>query len=185
MGCMIEAARRDIFYGQLSFFAFILISIFLEPQSLTVNHGLSFFGINKSTLLPYGLGLVSSGWFTYRAAAALAHGNNVARRLGNGLLSLLIPMVGILLTPYSVSPLIGDLHELFGAILFLLQLGLAIWLVVATRREPIPILLVGLQILGGIIAWVSLNDTWLLEIQGQLLFQAAFGVLLVRVLADF
>lgn len=175
-------AERFFLYGQSSFFGLIALSILLRPDSLTVNHGLSFFGVEPATILPYAFALLLCGWFVFRTAQVLSSEPGVSQAAAIWLMALLPPLLGILLTPYSINPTFGDLHELFGTILFLLQLVLVGWLLVVAQRDWLAYLLMAGQIIGGVVALLSLNNSLMFEIQGQLVFQFGFTLSVARFL---
>src|SRR5439155_19267890 len=84
-----------------------------------------------------------------------------------------------LATPDTVNSVFFWAHDLASTLLFLFQLGFAIWLVRSVWRTRVSVVLVLLQFLGGLVAMFSQLQLIPLLGLGILVFQLSFGILLV------
>ncbi|MGA3150147.1 MAG: hypothetical protein ABSD10_00805 [Candidatus Saccharimonadales bacterium] len=170
---------RYLAYSQAVFFAAVLLCIAIAPASLAANTGLSYFGVREKTVLIYGIGLILSAYFILKALrfAPKVPGMWPVTR---GLRLLPPLMAGVAITPYSIDNWFDWIHHALGITLFSLQLLIAIWLVARSFRDWLNWLLLAAQFAGGIISLIYLAPSHGLLIQGQLIFQAAFGILLFR-----
>ena len=90
-----------------------------------------------------------------------------------------ILLIGLVLTPHT---LVDPIHMAIGATLFSLQLLLSIWFLAKIDRSWQSIGLVLLEFFWGVASFYYLLKPHGLLLQGQLIFQIAFGVLLIRIL---
>jgi hypothetical protein len=178
-----HTAVRYLALAQLWFLVLILVCFALQPQALTANDGLSYFGVHWQTIIPFGLACTLAGFFTLRAADTLPPARWPLGLVAQVLRVSGLLLAGILFTPYSIGPIFDSIHRLFGTVLFLSQLGLAGWLSLRGRLSVFNALLLLLQFTGGVLAYLSLNDWLPFEVLGQLLFQAAFGLLIIRLVS--
>ena len=173
---------RDILLGQLCLYAGLTICVMLKPDGLSVNDGISYFGIYRETLLPYLFGLLGAAYFSVRATTQLPAEMTLLRRAFK-VYALLI--VGIVITPYAVAKWVDYLHIAFGSALFSLQLLLSCWLVWRLHYAWWSIVLVLVELVSGIAALRYLRPAHGLLFQSQVIFQLAFGTLLVLGLQRF
>src|ERR1035438_7489807 len=123
--------RQSIKLFSIGLSLFVLgltICVLLKPAGLRVNSGISYYGNYRLTLIPYVIAIAGYGFFNLSLTGCIK-----ARELWPlkysfyifALLSLII-----VITPYSVSAFLSDIHSIVGTILFVLQLLLSGWLVV-------------------------------------------------------
>lgn len=174
--------KRYLVYSQIVIYATFLICIALMPSSLAANSGLSYFGVHRLTIVPFGFGMLLGSYFIMRASHYLA---STAKWLNLALRGIALLIVGIIVTPYTFDGWFDVAHRTFGISLFSLQLLLALWLVMFNKRSWMNYGLLALQIAGGLVSLVYLNPTHGYLIQGQLLFQMAFSAILLRNTAGF
>lgn len=169
-------AVRYIIRSQLVLYAGLLVCIALLPAGLHTNDGISYYGIFERTLIPYTLALGGAAYFAWLAADKLTRPELRYVRFSLFLYTLLV--VGIMLTPYSLGRWFDYLHTTFGSALFSLQLLLSFWLVWRLRTWWAWALAV-VELVAGIFSAAYLSPKTGLLLQSQLLFQLAFGALLL------
>lgn len=172
-------AIGDLVKGQLCLFGGMTLCLLRRPEGLYANHGISYFGVQWDTVSLYAIGLVGVATFTRRGLRSVAFALPTpgrVRRIADGFALL---VYGVIVTPYTVSPVVSWLHRGLGSALFVLQLALASRLVIWTRDRPAAVFLL-IQFIGGILAaaYVLRDEGYLVE--AQLLFQLGFGVVVVR-----
>lgn len=180
-----QSFRRYLTYSQIAIYAAFLICIALEPSSLGANSGLSYFGVHRLTIIPFGFGMLLGSYFIMRASHYLTAMTRAARWLNLALRGIALLVVGIVITPYTFGGWFDVAHRTFGITLFSLQLVIALWMIIFNKRSWLNYGLIGLQIVGGLISLVYLNPTHGYLIQGQLLFQMAFSAIILRNSASF
>ncbi len=173
-------AVRYLLYAQLSFFGFLLIAIFMTPEAFDNNHGLSYYGEHVATAIPYGLGFLLAGFFLTKAASTLPTNPQPFKVLAKGIEVVVILMIAVFLTPDTISTFFNWAHYIAAASLFIVELGLAIWLVVGWQRDWLVVGLLAIQFMAGITAMLSQLHVIYYLSEGILLFQLAFGLLLIH-----
>src|SRR5256885_14740567 len=124
----------------------------MRPDGLGANSGVSYYGVHRDTVLPYTIAVVGSALLTYRGLRTAAVATPSPRLLRGSANSLAALSFGIAATPYSVSGLFDWLHTIFGAALFILQLGIAIQLLRWTDGDLMTACLLAAQCVGAVIA---------------------------------
>lgn len=186
MKIMHSVDSHYITYSQVCLYLGLFICVFLKPQGLTINDGISYYGVFRLTILPYCFGLLGASFFCLKFAMKLKRSDLITVKYALSGIGLLI--VGVVLTPYTLSTFVANLHEACGAILFVTQLLLSGWLIVHLRYNSRVIALSLLELLAGIICFIYLipKNGYLFE--SQVVFQLCFGVLamysLPRLLAN-
>lgn len=175
-------AARYVTYGQLIFFVTVGVCVALLPRVAAHHGGLSRFDIHKATFVPYTLGLLLTAYFLMRAARALAGKTRTLRILTEALVALAALVVGVSLTPYSLSTLVDWAHVAASAALFFGELLLAFWLVLAHDRDRLNLVLLVILVVAAFAAFLSELGAADRLFGGELLAQAAFSVMLVRCL---
>jgi hypothetical protein len=168
-----------VVYGLTLAAVMLTVCILIRPQSLRVNYGFSYLGVNTNTILPYAVALLGAAFCMWRASELLADSDH-SLIIGPAMKVMAVQLIGLLVTPYTrfAAP-----HELFGSTLFLVQLGLAFlaikWLGGSDRRIP---LLTGIMILSGLAAAYYIPQSRGFELQAQVVWQLAFWVLFIKLL---
>ena len=182
---MLRRPHRAALYvlaSQVCFFAMLAVCIPLAPRAIRHHLGVSYFGTNPTTVPAYVIGLLLTGYFLVKAAHALPQHAAPFRTLSEILLILAILVVGVCLTPYSVDAVFDWAHVTASMVLFIVELGLAIWLVVGPCRGTRAAGLLAFQVGGALIAFLSELRIVHHMLLGETLTQLAFGALLVRCL---
>jgi hypothetical protein len=173
-------ARRLLLQAQLAFWACVLLCFVVAGGGLSDNRGLSFYGGRWSTIVPWAIGFALLSILVLRAAEAL---DGEDRALATCLRINVALLLAILLTPDTVDQVFYAAHIVASIALFCFQAGVGLWLVRRTRAAPVLQLYV-LQIAGGVVAGLS-QLQWLdLLSPGIVVFQVAFGALLVTATAE-
>ncbi len=169
-----------LIYGHLSFYFFVLLSILLVPSGVLTNNGLSYYGTLRLTLPLFVLAVVSASFFIILAVSLLPKGDRFFQMFETFLFVVICLLLAVVATPYSLSPFFYKLHKVFAWALFMTQGGMGVWLTLYTyqRKRDFFWLLVKAAALG--IGFLSLNHIVPLLIVGQLLYEIAFGFILVR-----
>lgn len=170
----------DLAWGQACLYAGLLLCVVMRPDGLGANGGVSYFGVHRDTVLPYTIALVGSGLLTCRGLRAAAIATPSPRFLRSAASALAALSFGIALTPYSLSGLFDWLHTIFGAVLFILQLAIAVQLFRWTDGDLVAAYLLAAQCAGAVIAAIFVLPKEGFLIHGEVAFQIAFGALMIR-----
>lgn len=172
-------AALYIKYALMAAVFFLAVSIFIRPSGFTANDGISYYGVYKTTIVPYALAFLLSAIFYWRAASALPAKPTPYKYLSVSLEIVAVLIVGLLLSPASV---LEPLHITIGSILFSFQLLVSIWLIVISQPVWPNINYVLIELFSGIAAlyYFPKHLGWLL--QAQVIFQLAFGLLVIKVI---
>lgn len=177
---MPRKVTSDLARGQACLYGGMLLCVAIRPSGLGANSGISYYGVHRETVVPYTVALVGSSLLTFRGLRAAAESESAPPRLRRSANSLAAAGVGIALTPYSLNSVFDWLHTMLGAALFTLQLVFALQLLRWIEGGLLSSLLLIGQFAAGVFSgfYVFSKDGFLM--QGELAFQLAFGVLLIR-----
>ncbi len=151
--------------------------VLIKSRGLTINDGISYYGTLLVTIAPYCFGLVGSAYFCWRGTCQL--NQDLLKPARYVLVAIAALTVGIVLTPYTLNAFVSDLHEAIGSTLFVLQLLLSGWFIVRLRYRLELIALTVLEFAAGVACLIWLNPKHGYLIEGQIVFQIAFGILLL------
>lgn len=173
------SAYRNAVASQLTFVLSFGICIAILPRSLFVNQGLSYFGNFANTIIPYYIGLLGSAFFVFRVAQSLPK-KSISLTIRYFLITFVVCIIGLALTPSMYSLAVGNAHKFFGALLFILQIILSMWFTFSLRPNATNYLLMIIMFGAGIASatYVLPPHGWSLE--SQAIIQLAFGILLIR-----
>ena len=161
--------------ARLSFFIFIIPCIFLAPQIFRQDLGISNYGVNPVTIIPYSLGFLSSITFLILASNSLIKKSGRLRIQAAWLLrAAAFLQLTLLVIPDSKNSLIRYTHVGVGMTLFVSEFVIALWLILRTNLSSWNNLVITVQAIAGISAFFSLGHSLSLEAPSQLLFQLAF-----------
>lgn len=175
---MNHKALTYVLMGQFVFFSCLIICSLLAFNSTLESRGVSYFGINPRTVVPYMLGFLGTAWLCRKAALALPNLKH-KKRLQRMLSLMAIGMVGVAITPYSVATWVFAIHVCFATIVFLAEMFITLWLTFWVASNVVSVLLFGLQTAAAIVSALSLEFIHILNYMflGQVFCQAAFVVL--------
>lgn len=172
-------AARTVSYGVAAAAALFAVCILIRPQGLGADNGLSYYGDFKTTIIPYSLAFFAAAYSYLEAARYVKDGRGFAGNLALALRAMAALMVGLLVTP---SSLVNPIHTFMGTTLFSLQLAVSMWLLLKFFKDWQTTLLVAMMWLSGLAALYYLPRSQGLLLQTQVVFQLAFGLLLIRTL---
>jgi hypothetical protein len=172
---------RLIAAAQLSFFACLAICIALRPQFLKAEAGFSNYGVHRIVFIPYSIAFLGCSLLTFAAAHSMQKKNVLQKRFAGTLtlLACLFLLVLFSTYPYRINTTLRDIHIVVSAILFIVELGMSVWLSIYVYRGFVTTLLLFVQLLGFAWAILSLADVVHLLFVGQLLAGLSFGALLI------
>ena len=180
-----SASARALFVAQVGFLLALAVCILMDSRGLHDNHGWSYYEEHGRTFLPYLLGF---GWLVFWIwqAAGLLTRSSAPATLAPALKLLAILFLLDVATPDTVNTAFSWAHDFSSTLLFLYELGFAIWLVVAVWPTWTGRVLLLVQFVGGLIAMFSFVVELVSQLGlGILLFQLSFGALLVAATAQF
>ncbi len=156
----------------------VVACLVVAPKPVVVDDGLSWFGVTRSTLLPFALTMLTTAALLLRASRELLQ-VPALRPLGPALGACAAFLPLLVATPFTLSPVVEDAHETVGSALFVVQLLAVAWLWRRTRDRLVGLLLL-LQFGAGVVCAASLPDLVPAMLQAQVAFQAAFTAATVR-----
>jgi len=168
---------RSVLFGQLFFIGGLLVCVILKPEGLAANDGISYYGIYERTFFPYAVGLLGSAYFLARAASSVM--SPALRPLRLSFRTYVPLVVGIVFTPYAAGRYMDYLHTVCGSALFSLQLILSGWLIWQLRYAWWAVALTVMECIAGVLSAVFLRPPHGFLIQSQVVFQLAFGALVL------
>ena len=171
-------ASQYLVMAQLSLYITVLICVLIKPSGLAANDGVSFYGGHISTVTPYIIGLMVSAYLTYMAGYDLSN-KYPFLLIKLALFGIAILILGIIVTPFDASRVVANTHELIGIILFSIEFLITGLLVFINLTITNFFLLIG-QIMGGLIAYYYLNPAQGFLLQGELIFEVFFGIILIK-----
>ncbi len=172
------AATRSLLLGQIGFFAFLGLCLSIDSAGLSDNHGWSYYGGRSGTFVPYLLGFLVLVLLIGRTARLLER-SSAPPELAGALRLLAVLLLLDVATPDTLDAFFYWAHDVASALLFLFELGFGfvlVWKVVPTRLGRG---LLGVQLVGGLLAMFSQLELLRLLGVGILLFQLSFGALLL------
>lgn len=174
----LSAPARVLLLAQLGFVAFLSLCAAIDPTGLEDNHGWSYYEGRGDTVVPY---LLAFATFIALVlyAAALLQGSSAPAGFVTGLRMLPLFLIADLTTLDTVNAFFYWAHDVTSALLFLYELGFAIWIVAVMAPRRLGIGLLAAQFLGGLVAMFSQLHAIPLLGFGILVFQLGFGLVLV------
>lgn len=175
----ITKSARNILIGTSLALLLFGICVFIRPEGLSVNEGLSYFGVYKNTVVFFSLAIIINSVFYLKSARSLSYEHPEHKYLAKVLRIMAIFLLGLMMVPYSFS---NPIHTAFGAGFFFIQFAFSAWLIFKIAPSLLNYLLVSAEILSGVAAFYFMlsQDGFLL--QSQILFQVFFVLLFVKVL---
>lgn len=170
---MENKAARYFLIGQTILLFSISICIFLLPQSLFANDGVSYFGAQKTTVIPYSVGLLLTAWFSFKVARALPKHSHRVVKAGFKIIAILL--LAIVVVPYGINFTLEYIHTLLSAALFLVQFIMMWWLAFKVKSDGLSLFLLFLMAVEIIITVMYLDPRGGYLIAGELAYQLTFA----------
>lgn len=172
-------SSQSFSFGLFGALILLGLCVIIRPDSLSVNYGLSYFGIFSSTIVPYAAAFLIYALFLWKASEVRFEDSRRGKILTWVMRVMSIQVIGLLLTPYNR---LYNVHVFFGASLFSLQLLLSLALLKWLVYNWINTSLVIAEFLSGLASLYYLPLSHGLLLQTQVVFQLVFGFLLIRML---
>ena len=170
--------------GQFSLLIFLMVCVALHPGFvLKANEGgLSNYGIHQKTFVAYTLALGAPALLSLLAARSITDGESVTRHFRLLLVSYgWIVLLTLLSTyPYSLTTTLRDLHIAFGSVLIVFETLASVWMYRRLGNTRWNLQLLGVQLLGFVLAVLTIFGLLHVLFVTQLLTCGAFAILLVR-----
>lgn len=169
--------------GQACFLAMMASCVAIEPSMQAVKRGLSFYGNDLNTIVPYALGFALCVGLTGVALARLHVRDRLVLHLRRSLVVIVALMTLVPLTPYSVDLLFDYVHIGITTLLFSAGLLVGTWLALRVVRMRIAPWLCAVQVTAGALVLAAQIGWHVYMIPSQLVFQGSLAVLVVLGLA--
>jgi hypothetical protein len=169
--------------GQVGFVVFLAVCVALHPGFVLKadEGGISNYGIHVKTVVPYTLAFASCAGFSW-AAARHCPTDDPGQR---GLHRLLVVYSGLLLVTlastygYSLDVVWKDVHVVIGAALVVFEVVGSVWMYLRLGGRC-DALFLAVQLIGFVLAGVTLVGLLHVLFLGQALATVGFGLLLIR-----
>jgi hypothetical protein len=162
--------------------ALVAVCILIRPVGWAANDGASYFGDFRTTIIPYAVGYFTCAAFYWRAATELSHEFPPARHIAAAVKMVAVLIAALVLAPHN---LVGSVHVAIGSTLFLVEMGLSVYLIAKARPFPARrwqgIILLAVEFASGSAAFYYVPRHHGLLLQMQTIYQVAFAVLLFTV----
>ncbi len=179
-----QMAVRYVQISQICLYGFLTVCTLLLPHFLFERNegGVSNFGVHAVTAIPYSLAFGLGGIYMLRAAAALPSDTRSKNTLRYVLTALGVLMLLVLATtyPYKVNSLFDNFHIAVSELYFFAEFTAGIWFAAYLSRNTINFLLMGLQIIGLLLALFTLLGLLHILFLSQIMAGGAFAILMVR-----
>lgn len=165
--------------AEFSFLVLMLACCAIDPSSIAIRRGLSYYGNSMTTGLPYGIGFALFIAISALGLTRLDDGDvGAPPRFRSAVAVLLALMAVVPLTPYAVNDVFDWLHIGFVSILFSASLVLGTW-IVGRLRDRVTRALFLLEVIAGVAILAAQVDLNAYMIPSELAFQfASFGLVL-------
>jgi hypothetical protein len=143
--------------------------------------GVSNFGLHADTVVPYSLAFLVCSAFLWRAAGGIDGVDADCRRFRVELQVLASLLLLVLVTTYAykANSFLHGVHVVAGVAITCFESFAACWMVAAFVRTPVVLVLLGVELLGFVVAALTLLGRVHLLFVSQLLTSVAFGLLLI------
>jgi hypothetical protein len=175
-------ASRCVACGMTVGLTMIAVCALIRPAGLGANDGASYYGDFRTTVIPYAIGYFTCAALYWRAATTLSREFPSAQRIANAVKAVAVAIASLVLAPHN---LVGSVHIAIGATLFLLEMGLSVYLI--AKPDPLlgrrwqGIVVLAFEFASGLAALYYLARHHGLLLQMQAIYQVAFALLLIMV----
>lgn len=173
---------RYIVWGQALFAAMMAVCLVKRPAADALAGGLSYYGVHVDTAVPFVAGVAGCAFLTAVATFWIESRAPWVPRLRAAILTVLVLMVGIPATPYSIDIVLDWLHIGISVVLFAGALAVGGWIALIVRTLA-ALVLVAVQAMSGLVAGAAQVGLVGLMIPSQIVFQFAFAALVVAAIA--
>lgn len=182
---MREHAIKVLMAAYLALFGALLVDGIILPTYEVNVYGISYYLVHLATFFPLAIGFLICIWLVVHLGNHLPRGVQPLATVRAAFLAIGILMAGVMLTPYTWNTFFNWAHMTFGAALFLVQLGLSIWITLRYVHSGLNWAMIVIQFVGGLLAMFSLPDNGInVLMPGEVLFQFGFAILLIYSLSE-
>lgn len=170
--------------GQIFFVVFIGVCVALHPGIVLKwnEGGVSNYGIHLKTALPYTLALALLAIYSRKAAVLYPKSDLVTRGLRRVLTAYGVIVIVMLFSTYvySLNHVLRDIHIGFGTVLITFESFAAIWMLVHSRRRTLDSLYLATQIVGALLALVTIVGVLHVLFLAEMLANTGFACILTH-----
>ncbi len=177
-------AIRSIVYGLVGFFVLLVCAVVRLPEGITANRGFSYYGDYRETVPYFRAAFGCCGASMLLASFLLPRGKPfAAMRVSFWIMFVLI--CGVAFTTVPGTTQFHIMHKCFGIPLFIFQFCFGTWLALFVSKTRVNVTLFLVLLLGDIASLLGLlylqdaNPLFPYLLHSQVLFQAAFGAIVV------
>lgn len=175
----VERSFQSIKLAGLSLAVGLSICVAIVHTPSVGVYGISEYAVRIRTLWALALSFVATAYFTHRSSQELK------KMAGPHFVTTSLDIIAacailIIVTPFTIDTFFNWTHMTVGAILFLTQLALSLWMIRAFGLNVRTLLFLAIELGGGIIAMFSLPDNMLpYMFQGEVIFQVGFFAIMI------
>lgn len=174
-----SAPRQILLIGQLGFLLFLAVCIGLIPRGLSANDGICYYGTQNQTLIPFALSIGSIIVSSFVFGKRIWHERSL-RPIAYVYFLLPVLLLAVTITPYDYSKTFHFIHVAVTILIFVVQMLLAIWILVARRWDSINIALLLLMAIEGLVSLYYVGPAHGLLLQAETAFQVTFAGLVYK-----
>jgi hypothetical protein len=177
----------DLLYAQVSILVFLILSSIILPYVPLNGKGISAFGVNINTIIPYSVGYILYAYFIARSVKFIIIKDNISKVIYYSFNTISILFIALIFTPYSIDTSFDWIHTTVSTSLFLIELALSIYLIYYDKFNFSNIVLLFSQIIGGLISMFSLSNNGGLHLlfEGEIIFQVFFIIIMFKIIPKF
>jgi len=182
---MREHTIKTLMIAYAALFGALLFDGLVWPTNQVNIYGISYYIVHLKTFFPLALGFVVCIALVIHIGRTLPPSPQPFTLLRPSFVAIGILMAGIMLTPYTWDTFFNWAHMTLGAMLFVVQLGVSIWITLRYVRSGLNWTMIAFQFLGGLLAMFSLPDNGInVLMPGEVIFQFGFAILLLNSLSQ-
>jgi hypothetical protein len=166
--------------GQAVLVALIGSCLLLEPSSVAIKRGLSFYGNDPLTIVPYTSAFVFAIACSTIGLLKMREAGSDVRRVRATIGAVLSLMVAIPLTPYSIDIVFDWFHIGATVVLFSAGFALGAWIAFRVARATVTCVLFGVEAAAAVAVLTAQIGLQNYMLPGELVFQVGVSTLIVR-----
>lgn len=161
----------------------ILICLFISPEGLHDNLGISYYAHIGPFIIPFVLGSLFTAYLLILAARSIPQTNSEQKILKKGILLFVVLLAGVVAIPDYINELSSWLHVGVAVLLFFCEFCLASWISFVKARDLINYLLFLALLSIGILALLSELNVLSYLLLTEVAFQIVFFLIIIREIA--
>lgn len=179
---MANKTVRYLILSQLSLYIFLGICSIINPAYFFSDGGVSNYGVQRSTVVPFSLAFLISGAFLIMATRFMPTTPKMFQRVRCALWLQAFLLFAVLFStyPYMLNQSYKYIHIAIGALLLVFNLVFVAWVTLRLYRDSINGLLLTLEFIGFLMTFFTLLGLVQLLFIAQVLTSLTFGVFIIR-----